>query len=72
VPASSATGTATLTARELDIVHAVARGLRNKAIAAKLRVTEGTVKVHLHNIYKKLGLGSRLSLMIYSKEQGLA
>ena len=61
-----------LTARELDIVRAIAGGLRNRAIANKLRVTEGTVKVHLHNIYKKLGLGSRLALMIYTREHGLA
>ena len=63
--------TTNLTARELEIVRAVASGLRNKGIAEKLRVTEGTVKVHLHNIYKKLGLDSRLSLMVYSKEHGL-
>jgi two-component system, NarL family, nitrate/nitrite response regulator NarL len=61
-----------LTARELDIVRAIADGLRNRAIADKLRVTEGTVKVHLHNIYKKLGLRSRLALMIYTREHGLA
>ena len=60
-----------LTARELDIARAIASGLRNRAIAEKLRVTEGTVKVHLHNIYKKLGLDSRLALMIYTKEHGL-
>jgi DNA-binding NarL/FixJ family response regulator len=55
----------------LDIARAIASGLRNRAIAEKLRVTEGTVKVHLHNIYKKLGLDSRLALMIYMKEHGL-
>jgi two-component system, NarL family, nitrate/nitrite response regulator NarL len=60
-----------LTARELDIARAIASGLRNRAIAEKLRVTEGTVKVHLHNIYRKLGLDSRLALMIYTKEHGL-
>jgi len=65
-------GATHLTARELDIVRAVASGLRNKVIAAKFRVTEGTVKVHLHNIYKKLGLDSRLTLMVYCKEHGLA
>ena len=66
------TVSAGLTARELDIVRAIAGGLRNRAIANKLRVTEGTVKVHLHNIYKKLGLGSRLALMLYTREHGLA
>ena len=73
--AESGDGAATsagLTARELDVVRAIASGLRNRAIAQKLRVTEGTVKVHLHNIYKKLGLDSRLALVIYTKENGLA
>ncbi|HMH54119.1 MAG TPA: response regulator transcription factor [Candidatus Acidoferrum sp.] len=70
--AEDATTSAGLTARELDVVRAVASGLRNRAIAQKLRVTEGTVKVHLHNIYKKLGLDSRLALVIYTKENGLA
>jgi DNA-binding NarL/FixJ family response regulator len=60
-----------LTARELEIVRGIAGGLRNRAIAEKLRVTEGTVKVHLHNIYKKLGLGGRLALMVYTRKHGL-
>lgn len=67
-----AAGSTGLTARELDIVRAIAGGLRNRAIADKLRVTEGTVKVHLHNIYRKLGLRSRLALVIYTREHGLA
>ena len=71
-PQIGTNSTTSLTARELEIVRAVASGLRNKVIAEKLRVTEGTVKVHLHNIYKKLGLDSRLSLMVHSKEHGLA
>ena len=70
-PGDGVTASASLTARELDIVRAIASGLRNKAIAVKLRVTEGTVKAHLHNIYKKLGLDGRLALMIYTKEHGL-
>ncbi len=71
-PGDGTTASPGLTARELDIARAIASGLRNRAIAEKLRVTEGTVKVHLHNIYKKLGLDSRLALMIYTKEHGLS
>jgi len=61
----------TLTARELEIVRMVARGLRNKAIAVHLSITEGTVKVHLHNIYEKLGVSGRLELVLSAQEKGL-
>jgi DNA-binding NarL/FixJ family response regulator len=49
----------------------VARGLRNRAIAERLYITEGTVKVHLHNIYDKLGVGGRVELTLYAQEKGL-
>ena len=45
-----------LTPREIEIVRMVGQGLRNKAIAERLSISEGTVKVHLHNIYEKLGI----------------
>jgi len=61
----------TLTPRELDLVRMVARGLRNKEIAERLFITEGTVKVHLHNIYDKLGLDGRLALLRYAEDRGL-
>ena len=62
---------AVLTARELEIVRMAAGGLRNKAIAEKLFITEGTVKVHLHNIYEKLKVDGRLALLRYAQEKGL-
>ena len=40
----------------------VATGLSNKAIANRLRVSEGTIKIHLHNIYKKLPVTNRTAL----------
>lgn len=52
----------TLTPREREIVDWVCRGLSNKAIAVKLGTSQGTVKVHLHNIYQKLGIANRMSL----------
>ena len=61
-----------LTPRELDLVRMVAQGLRNKQIAERLFITEGTVKVHLHNIYDKLGLNGRLALLRYAEDRGLA
>ena len=62
---------ATLTPRELEIVRMVAHGLRNKVIAERLSISEGTVKVHLHNIYEKLGVDGRLELVLCAQEKGL-
>lgn len=63
--------TRALTARELDIVRMIAQGLRNKAIAERLSISEGTVKIHLHNIYEKLGLDGRLELVLHAQREGL-
>ena len=60
-----------LTAREREIVRLVASGLRNKEIADKLSVTEGTVKLHLHNIFKKFHVGSRVELLRHAQDKGL-
>ncbi len=49
----------TLTARELQVLAMVARGLRNRMIAAELSLSEHTVKAHLHNIIGKLGVRNR-------------
>jgi two-component system nitrate/nitrite response regulator NarL len=53
-----------LTTREHQIVRVVAEGLTNKEIARRLRLAEGTVKVHLHRIYRKLGIANRTALAI--------
>ena len=53
-----------LTPRERELVELVRQGLRNRDIAAKLGVTEGTVKVYLHSIFDKLGVASRTELAI--------
>jgi DNA-binding NarL/FixJ family response regulator len=60
-----------LTPREMDIVRMVTRGLRNRDIATRLSITEGTVKIHLHNVYEKLGVSGRLELVVYAHAQGL-
>jgi DNA-binding NarL/FixJ family response regulator len=51
-----------LTARERQIVSLISDGLSNKELARRLDLTEGTVKVHLHNIYNKLGVQNRTIL----------
>lgn len=61
-----------LSPRETEIVRMVATGLRNKEIATKLAIGEGTVKTHLHTIYRKLGVHGRVELALYASERGLA
>jgi len=60
-----------LTPREIEMVRMVATGLRNKEIARRLSITEGTVKAHLHNIYEKLAIGGRLELTLHAQNKGL-
>jgi DNA-binding NarL/FixJ family response regulator len=60
-----------LSKRETEIVKMVAAGLRNKEIALKLSIGEGTVKTHLHTIYEKLGVHGRVELTMYAYEKGL-
>jgi len=60
-----------LTSREIEIVRMVAEGLRNRVVATRLSITEGTVKAHLHNIYEKLGVDGRLELTLCARQKGL-
>ena len=60
-----------LTPREQHLARLITHGLRNKEIASEMSITEGTVKMHLHNIYEKLGVGSRTELAIYAKNNGI-
>jgi DNA-binding NarL/FixJ family response regulator len=52
----------TLTTRERQVVLSLCEGHSNKQIARELNVTEGTVRIHLHNIFEKLGVTSRTAL----------
>ena len=61
----------TLTAREQDVLQLLARGLRNKEIAARLVVSERTVNFHLANIYQKLNVSGRTEALSKALEQGL-
>ena len=59
-----------LTRRERDVAALVAAGQRNRTIAAALGISEGTVKMHLHNVYAKLGLESRTQLAMDARARG--
>ena len=52
-------------------MRSVTQGLRNKAVAATLNISEGTVKTHLHTIYEKLKVQSRAQLIVYCREKGM-
>ncbi len=60
-----------LTAREQEVLQLLARGLRNKEIAARLYVSERTVNFHLANIYHKLNVSGRTEALSRALEQGL-
>jgi len=59
-------GDALLTKREQEIVPLVAQGLTNKEISLRLGVSEHTIKNHLFRIYDKLGISSRVELILYA------
>lgn len=60
-----------LTQREIEIVRLVVQGLSNKEIAGRLSITEGTVKVHVHSVYVKLGVTNRVALLRWADSRGL-
>jgi DNA-binding NarL/FixJ family response regulator len=60
-----------LTPREIETVRLVAEGRSNREIAGKLGLQEGTVKIYLHNVYKKLGIDNRVDLTLYAQKRGL-
>jgi DNA-binding NarL/FixJ family response regulator len=61
-----------LTPRELEVVELLAAGLSNKEIGARLGISHTTVKVHLRNVFRKLGIDSRVALFRWVRERGLA
>ena len=60
-----------LTEREREILSLVAAGHSNKLIARKLKITEGTVKVHVKHLLRKLNLDSRVEAAVWAVKQGL-
>jgi two-component system, NarL family, nitrate/nitrite response regulator NarL len=61
-----------LTAREREIVAAVAAGESNRQVAARLGLAEDTVKHHITNIFDKLGVSNRAEMAAYAASHGLA
>ncbi len=59
-----------LTDREREVLGAVAQGERSKEIAARLHITERTVKAHLTSIYNKLGVDSRAAAVAEAIQRG--
>ena len=70
-PGDSAARAAGLTERETAILTALARGLSNEAIGKELWVAEQTVKFHLTNIYRKLGVSNRTEAARLAYQNGL-
>jgi DNA-binding NarL/FixJ family response regulator len=66
----SASGDALLSARELDVVGCLAEGLTNREIAQRLTLTEHTVKNYLFRIFDKLGVSSRVEVVLYALSGG--
>jgi DNA-binding NarL/FixJ family response regulator len=60
-----------LTSREVTIIQALSRGLSNQAIGKELWVAEQTVKFHLTNIYRKLGVANRTEAVRLAYQHGL-
>jgi DNA-binding NarL/FixJ family response regulator len=61
-----------LSARELDVLRLIARGMENSEIAESLNISRRTAKNHVSNILAKLGLPSRVQAAIYAVRRGLA
>jgi HD-GYP domain-containing protein (c-di-GMP phosphodiesterase class II) len=64
-------GPAGLTARELDVLRLLARGLSNKAISARLGITPKTANTHIEHIYAKLDVSSRAAASLFASQSGL-
>ena len=53
-----------LSVRERQVARLAAEGLANKTIARELNITEGTIKLHLHKVFQKLGIKGRSALLV--------
>ena len=65
------TGPGGLTRREVEVLQLVANGMTNRAVARALWVTSETVKFHLSNVYRKLGVGNRAEASEWAHENGV-
>jgi DNA-binding CsgD family transcriptional regulator len=70
-PVGRAHATGGLSAREVEVIALVARGLSNRAIATQLSISEKTVASHVNHIFTKLDVPSRAAATAYAYEHGL-
>jgi two-component system, NarL family, response regulator len=61
----------TLTAREVEVLQLISQGLRNKEVGAMLGITEGTVQIHVKNIFAKLSVNDRTGAVQVAVRRGL-
>ncbi|MFF3504319.1 response regulator [Streptomyces sp. NPDC003247] len=71
-PPAGTGSTSTLTGREVEVLGLVAKGLANEEIADRMRVSESTVKTHLHRVMTELNLRSRAQAEVFAYEAGIA
>lgn len=57
-----------LSGREREVLELVAQGMANKQVARRLGITERTVKVHLTNVYRRIGVGDRTSAALWARD----
>lgn len=61
----------TLTSREIEVLQLISQGLRNKEVGAMLGITEGTVQIHVKNIFGKLNVNDRTGAVQVAVRRGL-
>jgi two-component system NarL family response regulator len=61
----------TLTSREVQVLQLISQGLRNKEVGAMLGITEGTVQIHVKNIFAKLSVNDRTGAVQVAVRRGL-
>jgi two-component system NarL family response regulator len=60
-----------LTARELQVLKLIVKGMSNREIASALHITEGTVKIHVNNLLGKLGVSDRTQAATTALQRGI-
>ena len=60
-----------LSPREVDVLRLVAKGMSNKEIGTQLGVVEGTVKIHVANIFAKMGVSDRTKAIVLASQRGI-
>ena len=59
------------TPRQIDVLKLLCEGLPNKVISSRLKISAGTVKIHISHIFRRLGVASRLQAVIAARERGV-